>query len=62
MNLSIPPQHQSILNQLAQKGAIDIGKLQDVQRIYQEEDRVYHRPQETVYETVRTTIEIYHFR
>ncbi len=55
-------QNQAIINQLAQTGQVNLANLAHVERYYQEADRVYHRPNETVYETVRTTVEIYNFR
>jgi hypothetical protein len=61
MGEMIPRESRNILNQLAQQGAVDLSRLQNCARQYEERERVYHRPNETIYETRRTTTEIYYF-
>jgi hypothetical protein len=61
MGQLIPAESRNILNHLAQQGAVDLSRLQHVARQVEERERVYHRPNETVYETRRTTTEVYTF-
>lgn len=67
MNYNNLPAHvPTDLNQIVQNAvnqALSAGlRPTHMQRAAQEANRVYHRPNETVYENVRTTVEIYHFQ
>lgn len=51
---------RDVLRELLQ-GQLELARLREVQRAQRHEERVIHRPNETVYETVKTTIEVFYF-
>jgi hypothetical protein len=57
----LPASVRSVIVPMVESGEIDVPQLRSLVRAHQHQERVTHRPHETVYETTDTTIEIYHF-
>jgi hypothetical protein len=57
----VPGSVSSIVRQMIAEGQIAVPQLQKVERAEETRERVYHRPNETVYETRTRTIEVFYF-
>jgi hypothetical protein len=56
------PHSQHALLQLANQGLVDMSNLREVHRAFREENRHIVRPDETIQENIKTTVEVYYFR